>query len=304
MSVASSPYVTYHVNTFNRLGMLKNLLKSFEICNVYKNFEWVIMDYGSTDGTRDFLFDYMKSNEWLTVLFGNEQKYFEILKSKRLGPKTKRLQAHSIFGLSRNVARQIGRGDIFIDIADDHQFIRKGDWISDCQDIIEHRKNETGILDISSIIYRGLSYERIIKQNNETFPEKVVNNSNSYFVAKHKHYDDYHFMTRSMYDYIGPYFEIDKEKDETRISAWQTGNPDFDHYRDYLERAKIYGVCKVFMKYPYVVDFPNGAYENFVYHDSKLLVSIFDDNEMQKTFANLSRPVSSDEIFRLKGNGW
>ena len=289
-----NPYITYHVNTFNRLPFLKNLLKSFEVCNEYENFEWVIMDYGSTDGTRDFLFDFMKSHDWVSVVFGNEKKYFEILESKGRKPKSKRLGAHTIFGYSRNVARQVGRGDMFIDIADDHQFIRKGNWVKDFLAIRENIAKNYG-KEIGSIIYRGLSLGRINKPNNERYKCEVVNGV-PYYRAMHKHYDDYHFMSREAYNLIGDYLEAEKL---TQEEFENFSSEKIDHYRDYLKRAEAAHVEKVFLKYPYVVDFPNGT--NFEPKEDKLSVPLYEPGEMERKFKDLTRPVSSDEIFRDKG---
>ena len=61
-------FITYHANTFNRIHFLKNLLLSFETCNVREDFEWIITDYGSTDGTRDFLSEFSSKNKFMTFL--------------------------------------------------------------------------------------------------------------------------------------------------------------------------------------------------------------------------------------------
>lgn len=37
--------VTFHVNSYNRLPFLQNLLWSFEACNLYPEVEWVITDF-------------------------------------------------------------------------------------------------------------------------------------------------------------------------------------------------------------------------------------------------------------------
>ena len=295
--MSKKPFVTYHVNTFNRMHLLKNLLLSFEECNEYENFEWVILDYGSTDGTRDFVYDFMKDRDYVSAVFGNEKKYFEILKQKDLHPRTKRKQAHSIFGLSRNVARKVGRGDFFIDIADDHQFIRKCDWVSEMLDIFDHRRSIHGQDDIASIVYRGLSHARIMKPNNACHPGESTDSGIEYYRCIEKRYDDYHMMSRSMYDTIGDYFEVEKMASEDRIGDWKQGIDSFCQYRDYLQRANAMNLQKVFMKYPCVVDFPNYVHDKLdVYHED-LIVPIFESGKMETMFKDLDRPVSSDEIF-------
>lgn len=291
--MTEKPFVTYHVNTFNRLPLLANLLKSFEVCNVYDRFEWVVVDYGSTDGTRDFVYEYMKEHPYVSAVFSREDTYFQALSYKALAPRSKRFRSHAIFGLARNVARQVGRGDAFIDIADDHQFIRRGDWISDMVSVCEHH----GVDRVSSVIYRGLWHNRVMKPNNERHPEMTTDTGVKYFIAKHKGYDDYHFMTRKMFERIGPYLEIERETDPGRIQDWKDEKETFDHYRDYLWRSDMIGLNKVFLKYPYAVDFPNGEMPEFgPLYGGDPIVPLFTLDEMVRTFGHLDRPVSSDEL--------
>ena len=297
-----TPLVTYHANSFNNLYLLKNLLLSFEICNVYDNFEWVITDYGSTDGSRDFLFEMSKDKRWLTLLLSDEKDYFKFLESRDLRPITYRQVIASIFGKAINEARAVSKGDVFIHLATDHQFIRKGNWVEDMLSVIDHREITTGKRDISSILYRGLSHHRINKPNNERYPIKISENGTEYYVAMHKHYDDYHLMLREVFEDIGDYFQIDDEKDKEMLKKWRTGVDCKTHYTDYLQRTKDMGYFKVFLKYPYVVDFPNDTHQILnVPRDSRrgTICPIFDSDLLIDAFKNLNRPVSTDEILVL-----
>jgi len=297
----TKPFVSYYVNTFNRVHLLKNLLDSFEECNEYSgNYEWIITDYGSTDDTRDFLTSYTKNNDFVTLLFGNEDGYVNQLSSLGLKPANNRKKAHAIFGKFRNAARGIARGDIIVEIADDHQFIRKGDWISDSIDILKNRYDIVNKKDVSSIIYRSLSYQRIHKKNNESAPFLDMPLGKEYFVALHKCYDDYHIQEREISDLIGPYLEIDKMNEDC-IERWKNGDDRLNHYEDYLARTKALGLKKIFMKYPYVVDFPNDAHNHLNVERAGLIVPIIDNNHFFETFSDLSRPVSSEEIFSISG---
>ena len=73
--IKNNPLITYHMNTFNRKSCVENLFKSFEICNVYDNFEWVITDYGSSDGTQEYLFDLSRNDKRINLIFNNETIY-------------------------------------------------------------------------------------------------------------------------------------------------------------------------------------------------------------------------------------
>jgi len=293
-------YVTYFVNTFNRCLLLKNMLQSFEECNQYNHpFEWIITDYGSTDNTRDFLLNYSKNKKNITLLFGNENAYIQELTRKNLKPFNNRKKSHAIMGLSRNDARKLAKGDIFIEIADDHQFIRRGDWITDALSIMEHRKSKYHLDDISSILYRGLSLERIQKQNNATENEEISSNGCAYYVAKHKCYDDYHIQMLDKYHKIGQYFEPHKILCENKKEKWRIGDDSINHYEDYLEKSKIANMKKVFMKFPYVIDFPNGFGRELDRESNKLIVPLIPISELKLKFKNLNRPVSTNEILSI-----
>lgn len=286
--------ITYHLNTFNRIDYLKNLFLSFDICNVREDFEWIITDYGSTDGTRDYLYDMTKNDERFNVIFNNEKLYLQKLESLNLKPKSRHQFIAAIFGKSINEARSIANGDYYIHIADDHQFIRRGDWFSDMLSVLDHRREKVGKEDISSVLYRGQFLYRLMKKNNETFPEATTKDGVSYFVAKHKHYDDYHLMKKETFQKIGPCFEIHKEKRKDILDMWKENKKVFNHYIDYLDRSKAAGYSKIFLKVPYVVDLDK---QGGIKKGNKLSVPIIEDSQMLiKTFSNLKRPVSSGEM--------
>ena len=289
-------FITYHANTFNRIHFLKNLLLSFETCNVREDFEWIITDYGSTDGTRDFLSEFSSKNKWLNTIFLNQDEYFNFLQRRHISPQNRRQIIATIFGKSINIARSVSNGDYYIHVADDHQFFRKCDWVSEMFDVMSHRRDSTGIQDITSVLYRGLPLPRIFKPNNETFSESVSESGSKYFIAKHKRYDDYHMMSRHMFERIGKYFEIENETNKDIMDKWRKGEDCINHYLDYLKRTKEMNLRKAFMKFPCAVDLDGVTHHKLNVQNDKLIVPIVDSESFINNFSNLSRPVSSDEI--------
>tara|TARA_Y100000401_G_scaffold117239_1_gene125268 strand:- start:5415 stop:6314 length:900 start_codon:yes stop_codon:yes gene_type:complete len=284
------PFVSYHVHTFNRLESLKVMLKSFFDYNKYENFEWVIVDLGSTDGTQEFLWNKYKNCKDISIVLGNRKKHEEILKSKNMQPRSKRQSSVTIFGWAKNIARSIARGDYFIEIADDHKFISETDWVTDMLDVFEHRaKINNGICDISSIIYRGLPKQRLFKANNKTGPEQKTSSGVSYFLCESKGYDDYHMMKKSTYEKIGPYLEIEKEKNPGRLKDWESGVFSFCQYTDYVDRCNHLGYKKAFLKVPVAVDceYLNGE---------KLFKNQVTTKCLKQKFKSLTRPISTEEI--------
>jgi hypothetical protein len=163
---------------------------------------------------------------------------------------------------------------------------------------------------VSSVIYRGLSLDKINKASNETELVRTTNDhSVDYYVCQHKHYDDYHMMSKKMSKKMGPYFQIENETDKDKIALWKKREHSINHCEDYNERSKNMGLKKIFLKYPYVIDFPNSwrgrlnkimrNYDRF--DEIPTVVSYFEEGEMEHHFSDLDRPVSTDEIILLKG---
>ena len=140
-----NPLISFTVNTYNRIFFLRNLLLSLEKCNTYPNIELIITDYGSEDGSREFIIDFAKqANFDVKYILSDEVKYFESIKNKGLTIDSSWARTAAIFGKSRNEARQLAKGEYFIDLADDQQFIREGNWIEELFEIFNHRKNKIG----------------------------------------------------------------------------------------------------------------------------------------------------------------
>tara|TARA_Y100000034_G_scaffold20628_2_gene23601 strand:- start:981 stop:1898 length:918 start_codon:yes stop_codon:yes gene_type:complete len=298
------PLVTYHVNTYNKKRMLKNLLLSFNECNVYENYEWVIVDQGSTDGTVEFLKNVMEQSNKVKVIFDDELEYFEKLRSIQLYPRNNNKKANAVFGKAKNDARKIAKGKYFIDIADDHQFVRKVDWVTEMIDVCESE----GVNTVASVIYRGLTTQRINKANNATGPVKKSDKLGvEYYVCKHKHYDDYGMMPKSVYNKIGPYFQVEAATDPGLIEDWKSVDyKSYIHYEDYLARTKKMNLKKIFLKYPYAIDFPNPWHSKLQrmmehYPVEQTAVPAFEEGKLQGRFSHLDRAVSSDEMILFQG---
>jgi len=292
------PMVSYCVNTLNRRYLLENLLNSFHECNTYDGpYEWVITDYGSKDDTRQFLLDYASSNKGINLYFGDGEGYINLLDGMGLSPTSERKKSHAMFGLSRNIAKGSARGDILIEISDDQQFIRKGNWVQDALDIFDHRKSIAGHDDISSIVYRGPTIGKLLKPNNAIEPVSITDSGVEYFIAKHKCYDDYHIQTRETFDTIGPYLEVHKLKDQNLIDGWKNGDITVNHYEEYLKKAQQLNMKKVFMKYPYVAAFPKYIHDKInVKTTENLLVNPVSLQKMKKLYRDLDRAISTEEI--------
>lgn len=289
--------VTFYTNSFNRLPLLKNLLRSFEVCNEHPHVEWVITDYGSTDGSREFLTQYAQAAAFpVKIILGDETQYFASL---RLPTLDRRTRFEAILRKYRNDARAAAQGELLFDVATDHQFIRQGNWVEEVLSIFKHRQAFVGADDISGIVPFGYFRWRLNKPNNQ---RHAVQNSEgaAYYVAREKAYVDYSVMKKTTAEVVGPYFELTKlAVDPVLIDKWYANDATLHPESEYAGRCHERGLKRVFMKYPFLVTFKNQDVAKLVKATGdSLVVPLWSLEHMRATFGYLDRPVSSDELCR------
>lgn len=289
--------VTFYTNSFNRLPLVRNLLRSFEVCNEYPYVEWVITDYGSADGSREFLAEYAKQASFpLKVILGDERVYFASLKLPNLDRRTR---FEAILRKYRNDARRAASGKLLFDIASDHQFIRRGNWVNEILEIFNHHEKMEGKDTISAIVPFGYYRWRLDKPNNQRLPVQNANQT-SYYVAREKAYVDYSVMKKGTAQAVGPYFELTELNDNpSLIDRWYAQDPLLHPESEYARRCEKLGLKRVFMKYPILVTFKNrDARQIRSGGGDSLIAPLWTLEQIQETFHYLNRPVSSDELLK------
>jgi glycosyltransferase involved in cell wall biosynthesis len=140
--------------------------------------ELIIVDNGSTDPS---VTDFIKS-------YSPECEYRYILNEKNDYP--------SCLRYAKIQAREIAKGDFFIDSPDDHLFIARVPWIEEC---ISRIKSDSTV---GCIVHYAFPRYRFSKENNRMGPDK---NNSSFSVSMHKGYSDFHIMSKAAYEKIGTY---------------------------------------------------------------------------------------------------
>jgi len=295
------PLVSYICVTHNHKHLLKNMLRSFVACNVYENFEWILIDHGSTDGTIRFLSELKRDQEFesiadkIRIFIFDEKAYVARLKSKGIFLNGARRTSEGLFGYYRNKAVSLSKGDYFIDVADHHQFIRKCDWVSEMIDVYEDREKQD---DIGSLVFRTRLRHSALKKSNEATPAKTKNGV-EYLVCENKGYDDYQFMSRESYERLGPMFSPDQIEDQSEKDLWNDKSKseyDSRHYKDYLEKTEKLGLKKIMIKYPYTHDLLKGRNNK---KRKDLVVPVVDLSVLEEHFGDLNRCISVEEINNL-----
>jgi glycosyltransferase involved in cell wall biosynthesis len=95
------PLISVYIPTYNRLELLKRAVQSVQN-QTYKNFEIIIVDDNSSDGTQDFLVGLAKVDSRICYFF----------KDKNSGA-----------CVSRNIAINLAQGELITGLDDDDYFL-------------------------------------------------------------------------------------------------------------------------------------------------------------------------------------
>ena len=305
----TNPKITFTCVTYNRVKMLRNLLLSFTIANKgYDNFEWLIMEHNTTDGTVDFLknlhnypeFDCLKGK--IKIFYETDKPYLELLESRGIDVSTNKRKMFSFFGKFRNDLVRHSQGDILIDFPDDHQFIYKGNWCQDIVDIFNDRIKRVGKDDIGTLTLRTRFLYRILKKNNSVDPELLTEKGLKYYVVNtYKTCDDWGAISRENFEKMGGYDQLENESEDI-IRKWNETHPAyFYHYLSMIEKTSNLGLKKLMTKVPIAHDCLDNKYADKVSRD-KLAFPIFDNNKIFCEFSDkINRCVGIEEYENLFG---
>lgn len=255
--MSTKPLITVHITSYNRFLQLRNLVQSLVYCNEYENIELIIVDNGSTDERLLKYYDEINLGFPFQLIRNEVNDY-------------PRCVWHA-----KNQARAAANGDYFLDVPDDHQFVRRGNWIQECLDLYN------SVDDIGCIVLYAYSIFRWTKSNNRLHPLSQSSGV-PHFMSYYKGYVDYHFTSREVYERVGPF--LDTGYDDRAIPE-----------PDYMRRSTELGLRRLFLKYPASVAIPDHMDDSlnpFGYKPVFPYISLSDYDQWK----DLPRPVSGEEI--------
>jgi hypothetical protein len=269
-----NPKITFTCVTYNRVHMLRNLLTSFVITNNYDNFEWLIMEHDTNDGTVEFLknlhsdpiFDSLKGK--IKIFYESDKDYVDQLKNigfKFDNPKQIPL---SFFGKFRNDLIKHAQGEILIDLPDDHQFIYSGDYCQHIVDIFNDRIKNYGRDDIGKLTFRTRFQYRLTERKNPLSPVMITNTNIRYFeVINEKRTDDWGAISRKNFNLIGGYSQLENEKNITEeLNKWNSPiypKYYFYHWEKQQAVCKKHNLKKIMTKIPIMHDCIDNKYASY-----------------------------------------
>ena len=194
--------IAIHSGVFDHWPLLQNLLKSFLVCNEYPSIEIMLVESGGNKKIRDW-FEKIDFDDFFVNLDGQKtdiKKHPAVKIEKTL----KFLDFPSSFrGMqcwSRTISQCIDsfKGDFFVLLAEDNQFVIKGDIISDYIKILDHfGRNRTSVNFFSNEKYKYMK-----KNNKSTGPHKLKTTDLSFFVPIQQKYQYAAISSRELYNRI------------------------------------------------------------------------------------------------------
>tara|TARA_Y100001973_G_C5201880_1_gene338438 strand:- start:1178 stop:2083 length:906 start_codon:yes stop_codon:yes gene_type:complete len=287
--------------------MLRNLLLSFSLANRgYDNFEWMVLEHDTNDGTVDFLkninrdplFEPLRGK--IKVFYESDREYLDHLRSKGIDVSTNMKKCQAFFGKFRNDLVRQSQGDIIVDLPDDHQFITRGNFCQDIVDIFKDRVEKVGYDDIGTLTFRTRFLYRIKKKNNSHDPVQKTSSNVEYFVVNsYKTCDDWGAISRSNFDKIGGYTQLENETSEI-IEKWNNTDYYVHHYDTMMKKTKDAGLKKIMTKVPIVHDCINDSIAGQI-NKGRLSMAfpIFNKDDVKKRLGHLERCTGIHEFERI-----
>lgn len=304
-----NPKISITCVTYNRRKLLENMIDSFILTNKYENFELIILEHDSTDGTKEYLKEILKFEDdfydpikgKFKVLFESENDYLEFLKKRNIDVSNSKKSALACFPMWRNMLNEELTGEIWVDIPDDFQFIYSGDYLSELVSVFNDRISKVGENDISCLTFRTKFYYRIMKKNNTKGPIQITQEGVEYYmIDTEKAHDEWCAFPVENIRKIGLFPLLENASEEV-LKKWnEVESPNY-YYFHHLQIKKTFyenGYRRADLKIPFVHDCLDRKYENIMKEKSPVF-NIFNNKiefKEQARCKDLSRQLSIEEF--------
>ena len=202
--------IAMHIGIEKNVLLLENLIKSFLICNKYENIELMLIESGGSKEIRAWL-DKLSFNDYFENFDGTcttIKKYPQSKIEKKLlfldYPSD--LQWYTCYMNSLDRAVHTATGEYFVFMAEDNQFVIRGDVIGDYVALLEGLGKEKYMVNFSA-----MQCYKYFKQNNK-FLDCTNQNGIKYFNVLNTKWDPTYFCNISIYTQLGP-FALSNESD-------------------------------------------------------------------------------------------
>ena len=233
--------ISIHNGLYERWPLLENIIKSFLVCNEYPNIELILAESGGNSGIRAWL-ENLDLDDYFVDLQGQKT---DIIKNPNVTIE-KSLKFidfdESIQGLGACYSRAINQsiqhatGDFFVNLAEDNQFIIKGNIIEDYLQILKHYGSHA-----SAIHFFSQQQYKLYKQNNQaTGPHSIDSTQLPFFMPTHQKWDPNQLVHKSIFKNM-----------ESQAGEENTKEASYDVHHGFVQRyTNLFTECAFQRIYP------------------------------------------------------
>lgn len=195
--------IAIHSGVFDFWPLLENLIKSFVACNQYPNIEMMLVESGGDKRTRDW-FEKIDFEDYFININGektNIKKHPDVtiektLKFIDLDPSIK--GRNSCYNRAISQCIDSFKGELFVMMAEDNQFIVEGNLIDDYIKILDHFGRDS-----SMVSFFALHNYKFYKKNNlATGPHTIGSTNMPFFTPVQQKWNFDFICDRGVYDRI------------------------------------------------------------------------------------------------------
>lgn len=283
-----------HSGKIDYVPLLENLLKSFLICNEYPSVELILIESAQNQPIRDwfksidFESNFQNFDGKITGVRANKRS--KIKKTLLFLDYEETLPWFTCYMDSMNQARMKASGKYFAFLAEDNQFVCKGDVIDDYVNLIQELGQDSHMINLA-----GMQCYKYAKDNNRYLPMSSLNYS-SYFECVTSKWDPTYFCDMSLFKKLGP----------PALSVEEDPHRTINHY---TFRSRDLGIKRSYKLVPAAVWFHNEKRDEIIEiiqtktreNPDYVLFNIQDYDKVKRSLSELkdppARPLGTDDWF-------
>ena len=285
----ADPLVSIAIHTGKKeyYPLLENILKSFLVCNQYSNIELILIESGKNQDVRDWLTK-IDFNDFFVNFDGHQtgisrDKKTSIQKTLLFLDYPDDIPWYTCWTSSISKARDIASGEYFICMAEDNQFVIRGNIIGDYVSLLTRLGKETHMISFTT-----MQLYKYAKENNRF---STIENCGGikYFPVFNVKWDPAYFCHEDIYTRLGPSALSVKEDPHRTVNY-------------YNERATTLSLFRAYKAIPAVMWFNNSKREEYLgrlhqgsAENPDFILFKIEKKESMEEIYTLHRPISTED---------
>ena len=234
--------IAIHSGKKEYFPLIENLLKSFLICNEYPNIELILIESAKNMDIRDWFLKIDFDDYFIN--FNGEKSSIKKNENTTIKKETLFLDFeedvpwHLCYMKSLESAVKTSTGNYFSFLAEDNQFIIKGDTIGESIKLLKALGDQSTMINLT-----GMQVYKYAKENNSHGVVKITDGV-KYFPVSNVKWDPTYLCSKKIYDKLGDFIFGDKTDPHKTIN-------------NFIKMSKDLNLSRVYKAIPAAVWFHN-----------------------------------------------